>query len=222
MRALAMVLLCGLVAGCAAPADQHTSQVDSSAFFTDARQLHAVPGEPGLLRYVSPQFAQHRDHIKSLYLPPIEVWLAPDSPYKGLTATDIESLTASFRQALLKDPSRRYQIVDQPGADTMVVRIALTNVMLTTPQTRLLGYTPVGLAVRAMRAAEGISPALVDYLDYQAEGTLGVGGPLLFAVRLNGQRPANAATGQKEKLNQLPSQIALQAQRLRATLEAIH
>src|SRR3546814_20681268 len=66
---------------------------------------------------------------------------------------------ASFRQAFLKDPSRRYPVVEQPGPDSMVVRVALTDVMLTVPRTRLLGYTPVGLAVRALQKSRGISPS---------------------------------------------------------------
>jgi len=196
MRAVVIALLCGLVAGCAAPANQ-ASRTDHSVFFTDAKLLHRVPGTPGLSRYVSPQFAEQRQRVTGIYLLPIEVWLAPDSPYKGLTATDVAALTTAFRQELLKDPSRRYPVVDRPGPDTMVVRVALTDIMLTKPRTRLLGYTPVGLMVRAVKAAEGISPALVDRLGYQTEATLGVGGPILFAVRLDGVNQVTAAGDQK-------------------------
>lgn len=220
MRAAAIALSCGLIAGCAAPANQ-ASRVDHSVFFTDAKLLHAVPGSPGLARYVNPQLSAQRQHITGVYLAPIEVWLAPDSPYKGLTATDVATLTTSFRQEFLKDPSRRYPVVDQPGPHTMVVRVALTDVMLTAPRTRLLGYTPVGLVVRAIKAAEGISPALVDRLGYQTEATLGVGGPILFAVRLENAHPVASSGDQKQKLDQLPAQIAQQAKRLRATLEAL-
>ncbi|MBO9356648.1 DUF3313 family protein [Bordetella petrii] len=221
MRAVALALSCGLIAGCAAPAANQASRVDHSVFFTDAKRLRAVPGTPGLSRYVSSEFAAQRQRITGVYLAPIEVWLAPDSPYKGLTAVDVAALTTAFRQEFLKDPSRRYPVVDQPGPDTMVVRIALIDVMLTKPRTRLLGYTPVGLVVRAVQAAEGISPALVDRLGYLTEATLGVGGPTLFAVRLDGVNHATPAGDQKQKLDQLPAQIAQQAKRLRATLEAL-
>ncbi|MBV7484299.1 DUF3313 family protein [Bordetella sp. BOR01] len=222
MRAAAIALSCGLIAGCAAPVSDQAFRVDNAVFFTDAKRLHPVPGTPGLSRYISPQFAKQRERITGIYLAPIEVWLAPDSPYKGLTATDVAALTVSFRQEFLKDPSRRYPVVDKPGPDTMVVRIALIDVMLTEPHTRLLGYLPVGLAVRAIRAAEGISPALVDRLGYQTEATFGVGGPTLFAVQLKSTHPVTQAGDQKQKLDQLPGQIAQQAKRLRATLEAIH
>ncbi|MCD0502013.1 DUF3313 family protein [Bordetella petrii] len=222
MRAAIIALSCGLLAGCAAPAAHQGYRADSSAFFTDAKLLRPVAGTPGLSRYVTPHYAEQRQRIKSIYLAPIEVWVSPDSPYKGLTATEIGALTASFRQAFLKDPSRRYPVVDQPGPDSMVVRIALTDVMLTLPRTRLLGYTPVGLAVRAIQKSQGISPTLVDRLGYQTEATLGVAGPTLFAVRLQGVQPTHTAADQKQRLDQMPAQIAQQATRLRATLEALH
>jgi len=221
MRAVAIALSCGLIAGCAAPAANQAYRADNSVFFTDAKQLRPVAGTPGLSRYVTPDYARQRQRIKSVYLAPIEVWLSPDSPYKGLTATDVATLTASFRQAFLKDPLRRYPVVEQPGPDSMVVRVALTDVMLTEPRTRLLGYTPVGLAVRAIRKSQGISPTLVDRLGYQTEATLGVGGPTLFAVRLQGVQLSNPAADQKQRLDQMPAQIAQQAARLRATLEAL-
>src|SRR3546814_11361375 len=111
VRAIALALSCGLIAGCAAPAANQASRVDNAVFFTDAKLLHPVPGTPGLSRYVSPQFAAQRQRITGLYLVPIEVLPAPDSPYKGMTATDVAALTTAFRQEFLKDPSPRYPLV---------------------------------------------------------------------------------------------------------------
>ena len=61
-------------------------------------------------------------------VPPMEVWLSPDSEYKGLSADQINLVNRMFQSKLTEVMEPEYPIVSQPGNDVMVLRVALTNV----------------------------------------------------------------------------------------------
>ena len=65
-----------------------------------------------------------------MYLAPIEIFLAPDSPYKGIEPTQMAALTAAFADILRDEVLKNANVVDTPQPDSMVVQIALTDVRL--------------------------------------------------------------------------------------------
>jgi len=223
-RILGVLALC-FVAGCATAPDHQASSSDSLTFFTDPSLLVPVQQRPGVTRYISSEAAAQRRGIDSVYLAPIEVWLDPASPYKGLTQSDIAALGEGLRKALEADARRPYPLVDTPSANTLVVRVALTGLELTRDRTKLLSFTPVGLVVKGITHAAGVSPLRVDRLGVQAEGTIGPnGGKPVFAVRIDPSPSLVAPVepeGDKIRLDQVPPRLAALAADLRATLEEV-
>ena len=82
-----------------------------------------------------------------------EIFVAPNSRYKGMKPDDMKQLADAFRAAMAQSLSATYMIVDRAGPNVLYVRFAISNVQLKKHKKRLLGYTPVGLVAGAARSA---------------------------------------------------------------------
>jgi hypothetical protein len=80
-----------------------------------------------------------------------EIFISPDSKYKGMKPDDMKELADLFRGAMARSLSEGYMIVDQPGPNILYVRFALSNLKLKKKKRGLLSYTPVGLVVTAAK-----------------------------------------------------------------------
>lgn len=91
------------------------------------------PGPEGgvALRYINPN-AQWSKYTK-IQLMPVEFWAAEDSK---VSTADQQTLTSYFYNALKTDLAKNYTIVDQPGPDTMKLRVALMDATTATPGLR--------------------------------------------------------------------------------------
>jgi len=219
----AWVLVVVLLAGCAGnPSNITQAGANNMAFFSNAAQLTPVASRPGLSRYVDPAIAADSKAIHSLYIAPIEVWLDPSSKYKEVTDADIAELTQQVREAFQKSSGHTYQVVDSPAADSLVVRIVLTDVQLSKSRTRLLDFTPVGLVMKGIKSAAGISRITAESFGIDAEGK-GPAGKALFSVRMEPSAVATNPDGSKadtSRLDQLPDRLVALAKNLRTTLTA--
>lgn len=127
-----------------------------SGFLDDYEQLQ--PAEDVWLDYIytGPDFRQKVSDTTAFMVEQPEIFIAADSKYKGMKPDDMklmaDSLRAIFAEALLEE----YQIAASPGPNTLVMRMAFTNVHLKKKGRSLLGYTPVGFVVG------GAKTALVD------------------------------------------------------------
>lgn len=224
-RFLAVPVVLALVACAGTGAPQSSVQPVSggtAAFFSDPSVLKGQASGQEPARYTSPTLKEDRKQIKSLFVAPMEVWLDPSSEYKGLSADDIAGLTEGFRKALLEDSARQYPLVEVPAEDTLVVRIALTDVRLEKARFKLLSLTPIGLAVMGVKAVSGVSPISVHRVGVQVEGTLGESGKVLFAMR----KPAATSLVKPDqedsrRLDQIPDELAALAKKLRTELERL-
>ena len=80
-----------------------------------------------------------------------EIFVSPDSKYKGMKPDDMKMLADSLRAVVAEGLSERYQIAASPGPNTVVMRMAFTNVHLKKKGRGLLGYTPVGFVVSSAK-----------------------------------------------------------------------
>lgn len=220
---LPVVLTLAACASSEAPQSRVGSDFGSAvAFFSDPSVLGGRANGHEFARYTSPTLKDDRKQIRSLFLAPIEVWLDPSSQYKGLSASDIAGLTEDFRKTLFEDAGRHYTLVDVPADDSLVVRIALTDVQLEKARFKLLSLTPVGFAIQGVKAVSGVSPVSINRVGVQVEGTLGETGKVLFAMR----KPAAVSLtkpGQQSssRLDQIPDELGTLATKLRAELEGL-
>lgn len=78
---------------------------------------------------------------KKIMIEPIEIWMADDSGYKGISPNDLKELTDEFYRVLLKNLEPDYPVVSQPGEGVLVLRLAITDVYAKKKR-GLLAYIP--------------------------------------------------------------------------------
>ena len=119
-------------------------------------ELQRDPARMGGFRYLKPGLDLKR--YDRIVINPVEIWIHPDSKYKGIQPDDLKILADNFRRIVVDELEPAYPVVDKPGPGTMVARLAVTGVKLEKKKRGLFGYTPVGfVATSAMGAGENMS-----------------------------------------------------------------
>ena len=130
-------------------------------FLTDYSKLQPIPGKEGKdFAYIAPQAFEVAGKYNSVMLDQPEVFISADSPYKGAKPEDVAAIAGLIRSttaAALQE--RGYKLVDQPAADTVYARMAVTDLQISKKKRSLMSYTPMGFVVNA-----GVK-ALQDFMD---------------------------------------------------------
>jgi uncharacterized protein DUF3313 len=184
----------------------------------DSVQLTPVAQFPGTKGYMAPDYRAQRAQLHSVYLAPIEVFLAPDSPYKGIDPDEMVQVTHTFVQILTQEVMKDMTVVDTPGPDSLILQIALTDVRLEKQGFRLRNLTPVGIAINGVKRVAGISKISFKTMTVQAIGAFGDNETLLFAID-NPPKPGEVEDS--VRLDEIPRVLATKAQNLKAAFEAI-
>lgn len=125
----------------------------ASGFLDDRDQLEKMADQWISYGYMAPGFEGKIAAAKNIVIEQPEIHIAADSPYRGIKPDDMKLLADGLRDATVASLSGIYEIADAPGADTLFLRMGLTNVHLKKKRRRLLGYTPVGLVLSTAKRA---------------------------------------------------------------------
>jgi hypothetical protein len=117
---------------------------------------------------------------KKIILDPIEIWMDPQSHYKGVSMLKIMAMTDEMRKALTDSLSGAFEIVNEPGPDVMVIRLAITNVNARRPKKRVVINTPRGSGevIKSVKNAAAVQYSLkkavleVEVFDAESFDTL--------------------------------------------------
>ena len=90
-----------------------------------------------------------------ILLETIEIFLAPDSRYKGINADQMKALSDSMRAVMIAALEPDYPVVSKTGPGVLVARIAITNVYLDKPKHRFGQYSPIGLLASGVKTIAG-------------------------------------------------------------------
>jgi hypothetical protein len=159
---LTLRLLATCAAGMLGLASAHAQESwAGQTFLTDYSKLQPMPSTKGRdYLYFAPGADGRGTRISKIILDQPEIFLSPDSPYAGAKPADLAAIADALRStAAAALQERGYTIVDQPAADALYVRLALTDLKLAKKKRNLLTYTPVGFVVSA-----GVK-ALQDFMD---------------------------------------------------------
>jgi len=143
-----------------AGAGQAISAEKYSGFLGDYPQFQADKDRKGSLVYYAPG-VEIKNYNKVLIYP-IEIFIAPDSKYKGVKPDELKAIADSFAAAIIDELEPEYPVVSKPGPGVLGLRFAITNVYTKKAKLRLLNFTPVGAVARAGKAATGNNIALAD------------------------------------------------------------
>ncbi len=147
-----------------------------------------------------------------------EIFIAPNSKYKGMKPDDMKALADAFRTSMSQALAQDFMIVEQAGPNVLYVRFALSNLQLKKKKKGLLSYTPVGFVAGAAKSAltsditkkidlKGLTMEM-EVLDSDSEEQLAAA----VEVR-SGSKEEPASWAELEAL------IAVYSQRIRCTLD---
>ncbi len=147
MMALVVVLAAStLVTGCAATRGRR-DEPEKSGFLGDYSQLKENPEYPAALVYIEPgvQWPQYN----SIKLESAGLWVNDST--KNLSAEDQQHLTDTLYSKMSEDLGKVFTLTNQPGPNTIVLRVALTQA-----QGAKVGLRVVTTAVPQLRTAGAI------------------------------------------------------------------
>jgi len=196
--------------------------------------MNPVPGHANALGWVNPDFLSRRTSMHTIYVAPIEVQAAVDSPYRNLSPNELAELNQQFRAALAVQMPPGMKLVSEPQPDSMTVDLALKQSEMKKDGFHLRNYTPFGFLIRHAKTAVGVSKVSfvnmrVDVEAYDAQGV-----PLL-ALNIKPQghpadpgsalNPADTDPNQVPmtpvRLDQMPAYLAAKTPQFQAALRAM-
>ncbi|HTY55526.1 MAG TPA: DUF3313 domain-containing protein [Candidatus Binataceae bacterium] len=144
----------------------------------DASKLTPGPEGGAALAYINPN-AQWSTYTK-IQLLPVEFWAAADST---VSADDQKTLTTYMYNDLKKDLQQNFTIVDQPGPNTMTLRVALMDATTATPGLRSVSVViPQLKIINVAQSMVTGSYAFVGSAEAEMKLTDSVTGELLAAA----------------------------------------
>ena len=162
-----LVAVTVLTFGASTIADDH-----GSGFLGDYSKLKQVE-DPWLeYLYTTDNLHDEINAAQAIIIDQPEIFIAADSKYKGMSPDEMKILADTFRSVMQDAFVEKYQLAASPGANTLQMRSAITNVHLKKKGRSILGYTPVGLVVGTAKASVA---RRVYGQDSAYGGCLGVG-----------------------------------------------
>jgi hypothetical protein len=159
-----------------------------SGFFDDYSRLQSAEADWVDYLYLSDGFSEKLAKTRILVIPQPELFLAPDSKYKGMKPDNMMALTDSMRQLLVDEFSDGYQIADSPGPNTLVLRMAFTNLHLKKkPRIPVVGWLPPAYIVTSAKRAvldDFSKNILLTELVWEAEMTDSETGEIIGQILL--------------------------------------
>ncbi|NQY25677.1 MAG: DUF3313 domain-containing protein [Piscirickettsiaceae bacterium] len=160
IRKFSSIILISSLAILATPIVWSADEIPKSAFIEGEITLTPIPDKIGAYRYLKPELDLKK--YSKILIEPVEIWLHPDSTYKGIQPDTLKAMADSFAQILVDELEPDYTIVANVGADTLVVRLAIMGLKTKKKKRKLLGYLPVVLVAGALNTNALKRVSLVD------------------------------------------------------------
>ena len=126
--------------------------IQHSDFLTDYSNLKKSADAAMDWEYLAPG-VENMANYSAVMIDQPEIFIAPNSKYKGMKPDDMKILADEFRTSMAQALSASYMIVDQPGPNVLYLRFAISNVQLKKKKKGLLSYTPVGFVTGSVKSA---------------------------------------------------------------------
>lgn len=153
LRSLKGTLVVALAASGTQLWAQSTDTAAGSGFLQDYSLLQPSPQSSLTQYYLAPGAGEKLKSYTSIMIDHPEVFILSSSPYKGIKPANLSIVAQALRQSVSDALQDDYEIVEQPGAGVLYLRLALVDLNVTKDRLHVLGYTPVGLAAQGIRAA---------------------------------------------------------------------
>ncbi len=174
--------------------------------------------------YIVPGLWERLDDYNAFLVDQPEIFIAPDSKYKGAKGDQLKLLADTVRLSTIERlEAGGYPIAYEPGPGVMYLRFAVSNVHLKKKKRGLLSYTPMGFVVHStMQAAVRDLWKKIDIVELSLEMEFSdsvTGEILAMGTSPHGMRKSK---GQKQDLvtwEELDAVIRTVGERMRCQLE---
>jgi hypothetical protein len=124
-------------------------------FLADYSSLKKLDGAQFVDRiFKAPNMEQRLADYKSVIVDQPEIFIAADSKYRGAKGDQLKALADIARlSAIARLEAGGFNVVDEPSADTIYMRWAITDLYLKKKKRGILSYTPLGMVVHATKSA---------------------------------------------------------------------
>ena len=172
-----------------------SSLAEDNNFLTDYTVLSEDTEYGHRMVYVTPGAFERMVDFHKVMIDQPEIFLDPESKYKGMKPDTMVNLAEGLRQAVITGVSEEWEVTEEPGESVLFVRWALTNMYIKKPKRGLLSYTPVGAIAHAAMGAgdEFVEKNTLVEITLEMELLDSVSGEILAAAILQrGQRKDKA------------------------------
>lgn len=121
-----------------------------------------VPGHSNATGWRAADFARRRAGLTTVYVAPIQLCAAADSPSHDLSPDQRALLDQQFRSALAARLPAGLTLVSSPRADSLRIEVKLADAEMKKAGFNPLNYTPIGFLVSHAKAAAGVSKVTVQ------------------------------------------------------------
>lgn len=138
--------LCGMASAVA--------QEESESFFTDPSLLEPWEYEAWDVVYLREDALNWTRNYDSVMVDQPEVFVSPDSKYKGAKGDHLKTLADAARLSVIERlEAGGWGIVEEPGPNVVYIRWALDDIYLKKKKRSILTFTPIGMVVHATAQA---------------------------------------------------------------------
>ena len=100
-------------------------------FLSDYSHLRPEGGDSEAFVYRDP--GVDASPYKKLLIDRIKIFFKEDAEYKGIDPTELKELVDYFHEAIVREVSDTYPVVEEPGPDVLRLRIAVTDLVPNKP-----------------------------------------------------------------------------------------
>jgi len=220
--AVLFVLIAGISlvpsAGAQTSGASDSSVPNASGFLQDYTRLKPVPQKEGRYAWAAPD-AELRQYTKFM-LPPMEIWIDRDAPYRGLSADVVQRIASIYQTSFARVLAPEFPVVDQPGPGVATCRFAITGVTPERPGFTPLDVVPIKAAFNFVRAASGTS-AQVARVSAEIQCADSVSHKLLMEAVITGVGERKFVEGQPITWDDVGPVMASWAQDFKTRLNAV-
>ncbi len=130
-----------------------SQDIQHSDFLTDYSQLARSSDTSMDYKYLVPGAEKRMPNYSAVMIDQPEIFIAPNSKYKGMKPDDMKALADAFRTSMAQALAQDFMIVEQAGPNVLYLRFAISNLQLKKKRKGLLSYTPVGIVAGVATSA---------------------------------------------------------------------
>ncbi len=159
------VALTTLLGVCAAnAADEASASEADEGFLSDYTKLQPVKGDEYEKSWSVADAETRAVKYKSIMIDQPEIFISPESKYKGAKPDDLKILADELRNTFRKEieMSGKYAVVEAPGPDVLYMRVAISDLMMQKKKRPVRAYIPVGAV---LYGAKKLTQEMTEKMD---------------------------------------------------------